>query len=58
MRTNIDIDEKLLAKAQKLGNIKTKKMAVEKALELYVRLESQKNLLDLRGKIDFFDEVE
>ncbi|MDT3402725.1 type II toxin-antitoxin system VapB family antitoxin [Mucilaginibacter terrae] len=57
MRTNIDIDEKLLAKAQKLGNIKTKKLAVEKALELFVRLESQKRLLDLWGKVEIDDEV-
>ena len=57
MRTNIDIDEKLLAKAQKLGNIKTKKMAVHRGLELLVRLESQKGLLDLWGKVEIDDEA-
>jgi Arc/MetJ family transcription regulator len=57
MRTNIDIDEKLLAKAQKLGNIKTKKMMVEKALELYVQLQSQKRISGLRGKIEFHEDA-
>ncbi len=57
MRTNIDINETLLAKAQKLGNIKTKKMMVEKALELYVQLQSQKKISEFKGKIDFYDDA-
>jgi len=57
MRTNIEINEKLLAKAQKLGNIKTKKMMVEKALELYVQLQSQKKISELRGKIEFNEDA-
>lgn len=55
MRTNIEIDDALIAKAQKLGNIKTKKAVVEKALELFIRLENQKKIADLWGKIEFFD---
>ena len=51
MRTNIEINDSLLSKAQKLTNIKTKKAVVEKALELLVQLENQKLLLDYWGKI-------
>ncbi len=55
MRTNIEIDEKLIAKAQKLGNIKTKKAVVEKAFQLFIQLENQKKLMELCGKVKFFD---
>ena len=55
MRTNIDIDDELLAKARKATNIKTKKALVEKGLELLVRMENQKSLLSLKGKIQIDD---
>jgi Arc/MetJ family transcription regulator len=50
MRTNIDIDDKLLAKAMKESGLKTKKAAVEEGLRLLVRLRGQvKALNDLWG---------
>lgn len=52
MRTNIDIDDNLLLKAQKLTKIKTKNAVVEKALQVLVQLENQKKLLDFWGKIE------
>ena len=55
MRMYIEIDENLIAKAQKIGNIKTKKATVEKALLLFIRLENQKNLMEMFGKVKFFD---
>lgn len=57
MRTNIEIDDELLATAQKLGNIKTKKAVVEKALQLFIRLENQKKIKDFWGKIDIDEEA-
>ena len=57
MRTNIEIDDKLMAKAQKLSKIKTKKEVVEKALELFVTIENQKKLIDLWGKIEVDDKA-
>jgi Arc/MetJ family transcription regulator len=51
MRTNIDIDDTLLLKAQRITKIKTKKAVVEKALQVLVQLENQKRLLDYWGKI-------
>jgi Arc/MetJ family transcription regulator len=53
MATNLGIDEKLLAKAQRLGGHKTKKAAVNEALAEYVRRKARKGLLDLFGKIDY-----
>jgi Arc/MetJ family transcription regulator len=42
MRTNIDIDDALLAEAQKLSKQPTKKATVEEALRLLVKLRRQK----------------
>jgi Arc/MetJ family transcription regulator len=57
MRTNIEIDDALMEKALKAGKAKTKKQVVEKALELYVRMQNQEKLLDLWGKIEVDDEA-
>ncbi len=57
MRTNIEIDDDLMAKAQKLSNIKTKKAIVEEALQLYVTIENQKKLKELWGKIEIDDKA-
>ncbi|MDP9048084.1 MAG: type II toxin-antitoxin system VapB family antitoxin [Bacteroidota bacterium] len=57
MRTNIEIDDQLMAKAQKLTNIKTKKILVDNALRLYVTIENQKKLLELWGKIEIDDKA-
>lgn len=57
MRTNIEINENLMAKAQKVSNIKTKKAVVEKALQLLITMENQKDLLDLWGKVEIDDKA-
>jgi Arc/MetJ family transcription regulator len=57
MRTNIDIDDRLMAKAQKLTNITTKKAVVKKALELLVTIENQKRLLELWGNVAIDDKA-
>ena len=49
MRTNIDIDESLVRKARKLTRLKTKRQIVDKALELLVRSESRKGILQYYG---------
>jgi Arc/MetJ family transcription regulator len=41
MRTNIEIDDRLLRRAMELGRFGTKKAAVEEALRLAVRLDRQ-----------------
>lgn len=51
MRTNIDIDDELMAEALKASGSKTKKAAVEEGLRLLVRTRSQGRLRALRGKL-------
>lgn len=48
-RTNIVLDDKLVAKAMKLAGVKTKKAAVEAALKAYVRKPDYSGLLALAG---------
>jgi Arc/MetJ family transcription regulator len=50
MRTNIDIDEKLIEEAMKLTGITTKKATVEAALRQMVSLKKQERIRELRGK--------
>jgi Arc/MetJ family transcription regulator len=49
MRTNIDIDDELMAEAQALSGAKTKRETVQEALELLVRIRRQDAVRDLRG---------
>ena len=48
-RTNIVLDDNLVRKARKLTGLKTKREIVDKALELLVRSESRKGMLDYFG---------
>jgi Arc/MetJ family transcription regulator len=49
MRTNIVLDEKLVAEAMKLANVKTKREAVHVALTRFVQSGRQRRLLELHG---------
>ena len=51
MRTNIVVDDSLMAEALKLSNIKTKKGVVEMALKLFVQVKKQEKIRKLRGKL-------
>jgi Arc/MetJ family transcription regulator len=53
MRTNIDLDDDLVAEAQRLTGIETKKGVVHEALLCLVDTRKRKSLLDLKGKIEF-----
>jgi Arc/MetJ family transcription regulator len=53
MRTNIDIDDRLLEQAFALTGVRTKKELVNLALKELVESRSPKNLLDLAGQIEF-----
>jgi len=55
MRTNIVINEELMAKAMILSKLKTKKEIVEQALQEFVEARSKKDLSDLFGQ-DLLDE--
>jgi Arc/MetJ family transcription regulator len=51
MRTNIVIDEKLMAEAMKAGPFKTKKEAVEAGLRLLARQAAYREILKYEGKL-------
>ncbi len=51
MRTNIEIDDRLMAEALTAGRFRTKKAAVEEGLRLLVRTRSQARIRQLRGKL-------
>lgn len=56
MRTNINIDDKLIKEAMDLSGYTTKKDVVDIALREFVKNRKKKNLLDLKGKIKFDDD--
>ena len=49
MRTNIDIDEKLVAEAMRRTGLKTKRAVVDEALRRLVARKRQSDVLELRG---------
>ena len=53
MRTNIVIDDKLMAATLKATGIKTKREAVDLGLRTLLRLEQQTELRKLRGKYEW-----
>ena len=53
MATNLDLDDKLIEAAQKLGRHKTKREAVNRALDEYVRWLRQQAILDDFGTIPY-----
>lgn len=58
MRTNIDIDDKLLAAAAEALGTKTKKATVEAALERAVRRHLQKRVLELQGTVEWVGDLD
>jgi Arc/MetJ family transcription regulator len=50
MRTSIEIDDKLMAEAQKASGLSTKKQTVEQVLRLMVRLHRQQEVGAAFGK--------
>ena len=53
MRTNIFIDEDIIKTAMDVSGLKTKKDTVDRALREFIVLHSRKDLLELKGKIQF-----
>ena len=58
MRTNIEIDDKLMQAAMEAGGHKTKREAVEAGLRLLARRKVYDGLLALRGKLQWDDSDE
>ncbi|MBC8050529.1 MAG: type II toxin-antitoxin system VapB family antitoxin [Chitinophagales bacterium] len=55
MRTNIDIDDQLIEEVMKMAEVKTKKEAVDLALKEFLKVKRKKNLLELAGKVQFYE---
>ena len=51
MRTNIDIDDKLITEALKLSSIKNKKAVVNLALTEFIKLQKRQKFKELFGKV-------
>ncbi len=54
MPTNLNIDDSLLEKAVVLGKHKSKREAVNTALEEYVKLRKQMRIKELFNSIDYY----
>lgn len=53
MRTNIAIDDELMAEALRLTGLKTKRAVVEAGLRMLIRLKRQEDILHLAGKVQW-----
>ena len=58
MRTNVVINDELMARALKSGGYKTKRSAIEDGLRLLVQIQSQKKLRKLKGKVHWEGDLE
>ncbi|MGV3456452.1 type II toxin-antitoxin system VapB family antitoxin [Sphingomonas sp.] len=58
MRTNIVIDDQLMADAMRASGAKTKKEAVEEALRTMIRIRGQEDIRKLRGKIQWVGDLD
>lgn len=53
MRTNIVLDEELVAEASRLTGIRVRRKLVDEALRTLIATRRRKNLFDLEGRIRF-----
>jgi Arc/MetJ family transcription regulator len=51
VRTNIVLDDALVAEAMERTGIKTKRAVIEEALRILIRLKRQEEIRNLRGKL-------
>jgi Arc/MetJ family transcription regulator len=58
MRTNIEIDDKLMADTLRATGLRTKREAVELGLRTLLRLRNQAGLRRLRGRVEWRGDLE
>ena len=58
MRTNIEIDDKLMKEAMRRSGSRTKRAAVEEGLRLLVAIKKQVGIRRLRGKVRWEGDLE
>jgi Arc/MetJ family transcription regulator len=52
MRTTIDIDDELMRKAMRVGELTTKRAVVEAALRLFIQTKSQVGMRGFEGRLN------
>lgn len=52
MRTTLAVKEELIEQVKALSGVRTKKEAVEIALEEFIKRRKSRKLIDLEGKVD------
>ena len=58
MRTNIEIDDKLMNDVLKATGLKTKKEVVELGLKTLIRLKKQQRIRDFRGQLKWTGDLD
>ena len=58
MRTNIVIDDELMASALKMTGVRTKREAVELGLKALISLKEQEQIRKFRGKLQWRGELD
>jgi len=58
MRTNIVLDDELVAQAFAVTGIRTKRELIRTALQELIRVRRKKDLLELTGKIEFAEDFD
>ena len=58
MRTNIEIDDKLMSDVLKATGLRTKKDAVELGLKTLIRLNRQENIRNFKGKLQWTGDLD
>lgn len=58
MRTNIVIDDQLMADALQATGLKTKKEVVEQGLKTLIKLKQQEKIKAFKGKLKWDDDLE
>ena len=58
MRTNIDIDDRLMREAMRCSGARTKRAAVEAGLRLLAETNAQGAIRRLRGKVEWVGDLE
>ena len=58
MRTNIEIDDRLMRQAMRSSGARTKRATVEEALRLLIQTRGQASIRRLRGKVAWEGDLE
>jgi predicted nucleic acid-binding protein/Arc/MetJ family transcription regulator len=58
MRTNIDIDDRLMREAMRSSGARTKRAAVEEGLRLLIQTRTQSSIRRLRGTVAWEGDLE